>query len=176
MQPSDEGDSPGLKLARAQGEAFQRTIEHMVQDVAADGGAMKKAGEYNVGYAAEKAEGMYALRDGKLEWQAPTEENIPIEVVVCDGADGRFVPSLTVHATLITADGHEVGAHQQPFLWDPYLYHYGRNWTIPGEGDYTRPVKIDPPEFMRHDEVNGKRYAEPVQVEFTGVHLKTGRE
>lgn len=118
-RPSDEGDNKGLRLAPVQGETFRRTIDHMGQDIADDGGALKKAGEYVVGYAAEKAEGMYRLQDGKVEWQAPDEQNIHIEVIVCDGADGRFVPALTVHATLITADGDEVDTHQQPFVWHP---------------------------------------------------------
>ena len=28
-----------------------------------------------VGYAVEKAEGMYMLRDGELQWHEPEEEN-----------------------------------------------------------------------------------------------------
>lgn len=117
---------------------------------------------------------MYHLVDGELRWEEPEEENVHVEVAVRDGADGRFIPGLTVYATLIDGSGDEVGTHQQPFLWHPYLYHYGRNWVVPGDGEYTLRVQIDAPDFMRHDEVNGKRFAEPVDVEFTGVKIQTG--
>ena len=53
-----------------------------------------------------------------------------------------------------------------PFLWHPYLYHYGTNARAPGEGLYTVRVRIAAPTFMRHDPCNGKRFAEPVQVAF----------
>ncbi|MGI8494296.1 MAG: hypothetical protein ACR2L1_03145 [Pyrinomonadaceae bacterium] len=70
------------------------TVKHMVQDIAESGGK-KRAGEYVVGYAVEKAEGLYHLRDdSELKWIEPTDENIHIEIVVCDGADNRFVPNL----------------------------------------------------------------------------------
>jgi len=34
---------------------------------------------------------------------------------------------------------------------------------------------VDAPEFPRHDPVNGKRFQEPVDVEFA-VRIKTGRK
>lgn len=174
MEQSEEADQAGLDLAMKEGEAYGRTLQHMAQEVADDGGE-KPAGDYLVGYAIEKAEGMYRFVDGQLRWEEPGEENLHVEVAVRDGADGRFIPGLTIHATLIDGSGQEVGTHLQPFLWHPYLFHYGRNWTVPGDGTYTLRIRIDPPEFMRHDEVNGKRFAEPVQVEFTGVKVKTGK-
>jgi hypothetical protein len=67
LTPSDEGDARGLALGRAQGEAFGRTLRHMIDDVA-DGGAEIESGDYLIGYAVEKAEGMYAPRNGSLEW------------------------------------------------------------------------------------------------------------
>jgi len=48
------------------------------------------------------------------------------------------------------------------------IYHYGRNWTVPMDGEYTSRVRVEPPTFMRHDEVNGRRFTEPVDVEFRG--------
>ena len=56
------------------------------------------------------------------------------------------------------------------------IYHYGRNWIVPSDGGYTLRVRVEPPTFMRHDEVNGKRFIEPVEVEFTGVRIETGKE
>lgn len=97
-----------------------------------------------------------------------------VEIAVRDGADGRFVPGLRVTATLIDAYCEELGTHEHPLLWHPMLYHYGRNWETPGDGEYTLRIQIDPPQFMRHDEINGRRFTECVGVEFTGVRAKTG--
>jgi Fe2+ transport protein len=175
MQSSDEADAHQLQLACEQGEALQHALEHMIEKVAHDG-AETEAGEYRVGYAVENAEGMYHMRNGKLEWSEPEEENVHVEVSVRDGADGRFVPGLTVHATLLDADGNNLGTHRQPFLWHPWLYHYGRNRKVPGDGTYTLHIRIEPPEFCRHDKKNGKRFAEPVDVEFNNVKIKTGHK
>lgn len=175
MEASDEAKKPQLDLARKQGDAFNNALMEMAQNEAHDGGT-KRAGDYIVAYAVESAEGMYHLKDGELEWQEPTNENVHVEVAVQDGADKRFIPGLTVHATLIDPDGNEVGTHQQPFLWHPWLYHYGRNWHVPQDGTYTLRVKIEAPDFGRHDKKNGKRFAEDVTVEFTNVAIKTGQK
>jgi hypothetical protein len=174
MGVSDEADEQQLQLAREQGSAFGRALEHMTQTEAR--GAELRAGDYLIGYAVEEAEGMYALEEGELVWHNPTDENVHVEVVVRDGGDGRFVPALTVHATLVDSNGKEIGTYLQPFLWHPWLYHYGRNWQVPGAGEYTLRVRVDPPEYMRHDKVNGRRFAYPVQVEFRGVKITPGQK
>jgi uncharacterized protein involved in high-affinity Fe2+ transport len=110
------------------------------------------------------------------EWEEPGDTNAHVEVAVCDAADGRFVPALTVYATLIDSSGKEIGTHQQPFLWRPTLYHYGRDWRLPGDGEYRLRIRIEPPIFPRHDKTNGKRYSQPVEVEFPNVQIKTGRK
>ena len=174
-KPSGEATEKQLQMARDQGDTLQRALEHMTGEVADDGGE-QAAGDYIVGYAVEEAEGMYHLQDGELVWQNPEEENAHVEVSVRDGADGRFIPGLEVYATLVDENGNEVGTHQQQFLWHPWLYHYGRNWQVPGDGRYTMRVRIETPDFPRHDKENGKRFAEPVEVEFEGVKIETGRE
>ena len=50
----------------------------------------------------------------------------------------------------------------------PPMDHYGRNWNVPDDGEYTLRVRVEPPTFMRHDEVNGRRFTELVDVEFRG--------
>lgn len=58
MDPtSDEADPRQLELAREQGQAYRRALEHMASVVADDGGT-QLAGDYLVGYAIEEAEGM----------------------------------------------------------------------------------------------------------------------
>ncbi len=158
-----------------QGGAFQQAVDEMTRNVAHDGGE-QRSGDYVVGYAVEEAEGVYVDRNGELAWQEPTDENVHVEIVVRDASDGRFLPGLSVHATLVGPDGDEIGTELQPFLWHPWLYHYGRNWHVPGDGAYTLKVRVDAPTFGRHDRRNGKRYVEPAEVEFARVQIKTGQK
>ena len=175
MNPSsDEADEQQLDLARQQGAAYGRALEHMTQTVAHDGGE-QPAGDYLIGYAIEAAEGMYEWTDDGLQWREPEEENLHVEVSVRDAADGRFVPAVRVTATLIAPDGTEVGTHEQPLLWHPMIYHYGRNWKVPEDGRYKLRVHVDPPRFMRHDDINGRRFQESVRVEFDEVQVQRGQ-
>jgi hypothetical protein len=176
MEPNtDEASPEQLEAAREQGRAYGRALELMTTQIADDGGE-RRAGEFLVGYAVEQAEGMYEWRDGELVWREPEDENLHVEVSVRDAADGRFVPGVRVEATLIDADGTELGPYEQPLLWHPMLYHYGRNWTVPHGGDYSLRVRVEPPRFSRHDDVNGCRFVEPVEVEFADVHVNPGRD
>lgn len=176
-RPSDEADARQLQLASQEGQAYQQSLQYMATQVA-DSGATLRAGDYIVGYAQEKAEGMYAPRgEGELEWVEPEEgQNCHLEISVSDGADGRFVPYLTIHATLTKQGGEQVGPFEVPFLWHPGLYHYGKNIQVPGDGQYDLHVRIEPPPFMRHDRTNGNRYASTVEVDFRDIPLRTGRE
>lgn len=175
MTPSEEASRGELALARAQGAAYATAVTTMTHAVAHDGGETR-SGDYLVGYAVEEAEGMHVPLDGGLEWVEPIEENVHVEVVVRDAADGRFIPGLTVFATLIDAQGREIGTHEQPFLWHPWVHHYGRNWTVPGDGTYTLVVRFDAPTFPRHDRENGRRYLAGAEVRFEGVKIATGRK
>jgi Fe2+ transport protein len=174
-KPSEEASRFNLALASAQGAAFAAALKHMATFVADDGREVQE-GEYLVAYAVEEAEGLYHFRRGKLEWHQPTKENVHVEVVIRDAADGRFIPGLKVFATLIDEKGHEIGTHEQAFLWHPWLYHYGRNWKVPRDGVYTLRIRFAAPEFHRHDRMNGRRFAKGAEVEFTNVNIKTGRK
>jgi uncharacterized protein involved in high-affinity Fe2+ transport len=136
---------------------------------------MQEAGEYLVAYAVEEAEGMYDWIDGELVWHDPEEENMHLEIAVCDASDGRFIPGVTVICTLVDPSGSEVGTHELALLWHPMLYHYGRNWKVPADGEYTLHVRIEPPTFMRHDDVNGCRFKELVECTFEGVKVERGQ-
>lgn len=171
---SEEADQRQLDLARGEGEAYQRSLKYMVEEVAHTG-AMKDAGDYTVGIAQEEAEGMYQLQDGELEFVEPSAENCHLEVAVADAADGRFIPHLSITAQLSNGDGETVGPVDMPFLWHPGLYHYGSNLTVPGDGTYDVHVEIEPPTFGRHDEKNGDRYVDPVEVTFEDVDVKCGQ-
>lgn len=171
---TDEADERQLQLAREQGEAYGRALEHMATSVAVDGGR-ERVGDYVIGYAVEEAEGMYEWDDGELVWREPGDDNLHVEVAVCDAADGRFIPGLEVWATVVDADGREHGTHRLPMLWHPMIYHYGRNWKVPGDGVYRLRVRVEPPRFMRHDDVNGRRFCDPAEVEFADVKVEAGQ-
>jgi Fe2+ transport protein len=176
MDPdTSEADRTQLEFARVQGDAYGRALAHMVQRVANDGGTTE-AGDYIIGYAIEEAEGMYEWTDGELTWRDPEDENLHVEVSVRDRADGRFVPGLRVIATLTAPDRDPAAPVELPLLWHPMIYHYGRNVSAPSDGRYTLAVHVDPPTFARHDEVNGRRFVEPVEVEFRDVQVTRGRD
>ncbi|HEY2734214.1 MAG TPA: iron transporter [Polyangiales bacterium] len=178
MQDSDEADQTLLRLAREQGAATEKALEYMLHQQAV-AGQETRAGDYLVAYAVEYAEGFYARAGDELSYQrtdASAETNVHVEVCVRDGADGRFIPGLNVYATLFDAQGHELGTKREPFMWHPWLYHYGENWRVPGSGDYRLRIRIEQPDFRRHDVQNGRRYRGPVTVEFTRVPIKAGQK
>lgn len=176
LEPSDEVDEQQLELAREQGEAYQRALMYMIEEVAQTG-ATQEVNDYLLGIAVEEAEGMYHPRaEGQLEWVEPDAENCHLEVAVCDAADGRFLPSCAVEATLISEDGTTVGPNDIPFVWHPGVHHYGRNLELPGSGSYTVRIEVEPPQFMRHDRTNGDRFGEGVEVEFEDVGIEVGAE
>lgn len=175
LRPSEEVDERHLELARRAGDAYLEAADHMIEDVA-DAGARTTEGDYVVGFAQESAEGMYRMRDGGVEWVEPAEDaNCHLEVLVASAADGRFLPGVTVRATMEDDEGTEVGPERIPFVWHPGVYHYGKNLEVPGDGTYSLTVEVEPPEFPRHDRTNGDRFAEPVEVHFEDVELTTGR-
>ena len=173
---SDEADARQLRLARRQGDALWTAIEEMKHETGGHFG-YTRSGEYLVGYAVEDAEGLYEYEgEDRLVWREPERENAHVEIVVCDGADRRFVPGLEVTVTVVDPDGKIVGTHEQPYLWHPWLYHYGRNWELPADGAYSLRVRIAPPRYSRHDKKNGQRFTKTVDVEFAQVEIKRGRK
>ena len=176
MDPTtSEADEVQLQHAVHQGDAYKAALQYMAEHVAQTGG-MQAAGDYIVGYAIEDAEGMYVWTGGETTWRNPQVGNAHVEIAVCDAADGRFVPDLRITVELVAPDGSVLGPYLHELMWHPMLYHYARDWDLPADGDYTLRVHIDPPHFLRHDEVNGRRYLEPVEVEFSGVRISRGKE
>ena len=173
MQASNEAEPEQLDIARAQGDTYGQALHAMDEE---SGAVTQRAGDYLVAFVQENAEGMYELQDGRLVWrEAPEEANAHLEIAVADAADGRFVPGLDITLALLEGE-RELFTTNMPFLWHPYLYHYGTNARVPGEGPYNVRVSIGPPAFMRHDPVNGKRYEQPVQLTFEDRRFKPGRK
>jgi hypothetical protein len=178
---SNEATDEQLRIAHDEGDAYGRALQSMAEE---DGAHLAHAGDFLVAFVNEEAEGMYALADGlpseqgkgELVWREAAEKaNCHLEVAVADAADGRFVPQLSVRVEL-TRGGERVLYAPLPFLWHPFLHHYGTNAELPDEGPFDVTVRIDAPTFMRHDPINGKRYGEPVTVRFDGVRFTNGRK
>ncbi|MBD1548764.1 iron transporter [Roseibium aggregatum] len=174
--PSDEADENQLEMAAEEGRDYLASLEYMATKVA-DAGGKTRAGDYIVAFAQERAEGMYHLKDGQLEWvDAPADMNCHMEVAVADAADKRFIPYLDIECTL-SKDGKHVVSFKPDFLWHPGLYHYGKDLRLPdGDGVYDLNIRIAAPDFPRHDKKNGKRYAAPVEVNFEKIQVTTGHE
>jgi hypothetical protein len=172
METSKAAKANHLEMAKRQGQTMQDAFNEMANNVA-QRGEEKPFGEYLIGYAVEKPEGLYHLEGGKLVWKKPKNKNIHIEISVRDAASGRLIPGLRVMVTVLDEKGNEVGSHRHKLLWHPWLYHYGRNWRLPGDGKYTIRVHIPAPDFPRHDQKNGQRFEKSVWAEFKGVKCNT---
>ncbi len=170
---TDEAKPHQHRYAHEQGAAYKTALTHMAESVAQIGGEVA-GGDMIVALAVEEAEGMYMLTDGQLEWQEPESENIHIEVAVRDAGDDRFIPGLDVAVSVRDESGTQVAAGPVQFLWHPWLYHYGSNFELPGDGTYSVTVRIEPPTFPRHDKANGRRYAQRVTVEFADLEIEIG--
>lgn len=161
--------------ALEQGKAYTLALSLMKQmDVHAE----ESVEDYIVTLAVEKAEGMFMVQpEGDLQWQIPADhDNAHLEIVVRDKKDLRFIPQLTVIISLKTLPGNVVLEQELPFLWHPFLYHYGSDVHIPEEGEYIPEVTIKQPQFGRHDENKGKRYEKTITITLPQIHIKPGRK
>ncbi len=170
---SNEATAEQLVLARQEGDAYRRAMQAMAAE---DRARSVRAGDFVLAIINEEAEGMYELDGGRLAWrEAAPDANVHLEVAVADAGDGRFVPGLSVHVD-VERDGQRVVSADLPFLWHPFLYHYGGNAKVPDTGPFDVLVRVEAARFMRHDPVNGLRYAEPVQARFENVTFTNGRK
>jgi hypothetical protein len=46
---------------------------------------------------------------------------------------------------------------------------------VPGDGTYGATVRIEPFKYDRHDQDNGQRYVDPVEVDFQ-IEIMTGQK
>lgn len=161
-------------LVQQEGHAFQNSYDQLMHE---DPHAIIEVDNYIITASFEPAEGMYMIQsDLSLKWITPEkQDNQHMEVIVQDKDDRRFIPYLDV--SLVLYSKKEVVFHNQvPFIWHPFVFHYGINGSIPGEGEYIPEVFIKMPTFHRHDEVRGKRYTKDVQVKLGSVHLTPGKK
>ncbi|MDT0645722.1 iron transporter [Zunongwangia sp. F260] len=141
-----------------------------------DNHAEKEVGDYIISLASEEAEGTYRLQNGELKWNVPEEGfNTHLEIVVRDNKDKCFIPELKIKGKVYDEGGKFVVEKDFPFLWHPFLFHYGAFFKIPEAGKYRVELEIPAPEFHRHDEIKGKRYEKDVKVKMQ-IEMESGRE
>jgi len=155
-------------------KAFDEAFDYIIQK--AFYGGHKIEGGYLIAYSIEYARNLIYPGEGDPQWQDLREENAHIGIAVHDETDLHFIKGLSVNVTVIEQSGILIGSFNHPLLERPNLYHYGRNWKLPGDGIYTLRVKVETPEFMTRDEINEKAYSTPVEVEFKNVTIKTGQK
>lgn len=150
-------DSARASLARREGMAIERPLVEMFSSVAVNG-TQTRAGDYLVVVAVERAEGYWRPQGKDIGYNIrvaqSAERNAHIEVGVRDARSGRFVPGLTMRTTLLDAGGRELGTKTEPFMWHPWIHHYGDNWRVPGTGRYGVRVHADAPSFRRYGRAN----------------------
>jgi hypothetical protein len=174
MDTTEEAREQHHHLAARQGGVLREALDEMLNHVAAYGN-LTEAGDYLVAIAIDEAEGMWLPNgDGTIHWHEPEEEeaNAHLEIAVLDKDTGRFVPGLKVEATILGPDEKVIGTKEQPFVWHPWLCHYGRNWKLPGDGPFEVHVLIHPAPFPRYDKEHGNQFTEIAEVEFGEVELK----
>ena len=163
------------QLVKNQGDAYQASYDMLMEE---DPHVGKEVNDYFVTASFEPAEGMYIPDiDKSLIWRPPSDEdNQHVEVIVRDRKDKRFIPQLLISMKLYDKNQKIVFNKEIPFIWHPFVYHYGTNGSIPDEGVYVPEVTIAMPLFHRHDEVRGERYTKDVMVKLDSVHLTPGKK
>ncbi len=171
---SNESSVTEIGIGKAEGAAYGGALKYLTTVEASDSGETTD-GDYSIAYSIEDAEGLYHMQNGQLEWHEPTTENCHLEIAVRNASDGRFLPGLKVSATLEDNAGKHVGSYELPFLWHPWVYHYGCNLRVPAGGTYRLQVRVEAPTFPRHDRVNGHRFLKPAEVQFS-IKIEPGRK
>lgn len=164
MAPSNEATKPQLADARAEGDSINRCIQWILANTGTASGSVR-AGEYRIIYAVTPPEGWYTFSNNTVSWQnAPDNVNAHLYLFVLDGADGRVVPMLNIHATVLNQLGNVVDNQAIPYAWMPMVNGYGNNIKLSGSGKYVLQLQILPPHFHRHDPYNGDRFSTVVNA------------
>jgi hypothetical protein len=175
---SKDGDA-ALALASAQGAALGWAFDEMSRAVA-NTGAQTTVGDVRVAYAVEYAETYWQMCGHRLEYNGRPEQsaetNAHVEIAVMDALTGRLLPDLNVRVAVSDESGHPISVEVVPFMWHPWIHHYGRNWRVPRAGHYRLQVHVDPPPWARTDRDLGRRFEQAIDVQFDDVPFHTGQK
>lgn len=197
---SARAEAASGSVVTASNAALDATVKTMWEQ--SNAGAEKTDGDYRIDYAVEYSEAYWEMTHGMqhgiphgtppgdlrytVENERTTRRNAHIEVAPRDARNGNFLPGLQVSAVVIGPEGpvappmDEPGpgaptrAGDVPFMWHSWLFHYGQNWRVPGQGAYRLQVHFDAPTARRYGRQSGNRMAKPVDITFDDVTIKVG--
>ncbi|MBS1525516.1 MAG: iron transporter [Bacteroidetes bacterium] len=162
--PSNEATKKQLALAKAEGDAVDRCVNWLIKNPGEYAGT-QNAGEYKVTWILSRPEGWYVYNDHRVSWISPAHVNAHLWLFVQDGADHRIVPPLDISLAVLNSRGETLFETKLPYAWMPLINGYGNNIELPGNGDYTFSVKINPPSYHRHDPYNGDRFTDETYLQ-----------
>lgn len=158
-----------------QGVTDSYSLAH--EEIEREGGE-QKAGEYEVGYIVEPAEGWWEGGPGDLEWRAPASgETNHIEILPFDSETGLLIPYMDITLAVLDESGKVVEEKPLSFYYSDF-YHYADNFSLPKSGTYTLRAKLNPPTFRRHGEQDGEGevFTSPTIAQFSDVQISTEEE
>jgi uncharacterized protein involved in high-affinity Fe2+ transport len=160
-------------LARDEGDAIDRPITEMLRSADVSGSQVR-SGDYKVAVVVQGARGAWEAHDGDLSYESPSANIGPVahlDVSIRDAVTGRFVPGLKVRATILDSRKREIDTYSAPFMWHPWMNHYGLNVPVPGKGRYTVRVRADAPAFRRFGSTALRKFNKAVDVTVRNVRF-----
>lgn len=134
--------------------------------------SMKRIDDFIITVAVENSIGNYVKEGSELDWQDPEKYGMQhFEVIIIDRDDKKFVPYLDVKVRIFDNNHALVTETEAPFMWHPFVSHYGFDVSIPDDGEYYAEVTIKSPEFARMHKSHGKKYSENITVKMAGFEI-----
>ena len=167
-----------VELAVNEGDALDQPLVDMLRNPDASGSQVR-SGDYRVAVIVQHARGDWEERNGKLAFVSPDSDIGPIahmDVTVRDAATGRLVPDLNVHATILDSRRRAIDTYSMPFMWHPWMSHYGLNVPVPGDGRYTVRVRAEAPAFRRYGSSALRKFNKAIDAEVRGVRFVTAEK
>ena len=167
-----------LELATSEGNAIDRPLADLMRNPDASGSQVR-SGAYRIAVVVQRARGDWEVRDGKLIFIEPDSAIGPIahmDVIVRDAASGRLVPRLSVRATILDSRRRVIDTYTMPFMWHPWMSHYGLNVPVPGKGRYTVRVRAEAPAFRRYGSLALGKFNKAIDADVRGVRFVTAEK
>lgn len=164
-----------IELARQEGIAVERSLTGILREANVSG-SQRRSGDYNVAVVVQNPRGSWEQRNGKLIYARPDSDIGPIshiEVSIRDATTGRLLPGLNVHASIVDSRKRAINTYPMPFMWHPWMNHYGLDVAVPGKETYTIRVRADAPSFRRYGGTALRKFNRAIDVEMRGVRFAT---
>lgn len=166
-----------LVLSREEGTAVALSLASALRDPDTKA-YRRRSGDYDVALIIESARGFWQPHDGRLVYSAPDTSLGMVdhmEVSMRDATTGRAIPELNVRATILDSRKREIDTYVLPFMWHPWMNHYGSNVLVPGPGRYTVRLHAEAPAFRRYGSMAFRRFNRAVDVEMRNVQFLVPR-